>query len=267
MNCEREILEQRLVKPVIWFSKRNAVLFLLVILFIYISYLGTGIELAKLSQISNMFTFIANDWLPPDWSALPSAMSQAFITLEIAFLGTIFALLIALPLSFLAAKNTASTVTYSVARSILSFLRSVPEIVFGLIFVTVVGLGPFPAILAITLHNIGVLGKLISELVEAADKGPQEALRSVGAKRWMISVYGILPQIIPNVLSNYFYRLEVAVRTSLILGFIGAGGIGQQLFIHFKVFQYEKVAVDVLMIMLLVIAIDYVSALVRSKII
>jgi phosphonate transport system permease protein len=129
----------------------------------------------------------------------------------------------------------------------------------------VVGLGPFTAILAIFLHNIGVLGKLISELIEAADPDPQEALRSVGANRAMVALYGILPQIIPNVLSQYFYRLEVAVRTSLILGFIGAGGIGQQLFIHFKIFQYEKVAVDVMMIMILVVMIDYVSAVIRSK--
>jgi phosphonate transport system permease protein len=81
----------------------------------------------------------------------------------------------------------------------------------------------------------------------------------------MVALYGILPQIIPNVLSQYFYRLEVAVRTSLILGFIGAGVVGQQLFIHFKIFQYEKVAVDILMIMILVVMIDYFSAVIRSK--
>jgi phosphonate transport system permease protein len=251
----------------LWFSKRNVVLLVALLAAIYISSLSTGVDLTKLSQISNMVTFISEKWLPPDWSVLPSAIRETLVTLEIAFLGTIFAVFAALPLSFMAARNTSHPILYNVTRSILSFLRSVPEIVFGLIFVTVVGLGPFPAVLAIILHNIGVLGKLISELVEAADPGPQEALRSVGANRSMVSIYGILPQIVPNILSNYFYRLEVAVRTSLILGFIGAGGIGQQLFIHFKIFQYEKVAVDVLMIMLLVIIIDNVSAFVRSRII
>ncbi len=226
---------------------------------------GTQIDFTKLAQISNLFEFIRQQWLPPAWEVFPSALRETLITLEIAFLGTIIAIFIALPISFLAANNTAPSYVYNMMRTTLSFLRSVPEIVFGLLFVVSVGLGPFPAILAIMLHNIGVLGKLISELIEAADQGPQEALRSVGAKRSMIALYGILPQILPNVLSQYFYRLEVAIRTSLILGFIGAGGIGQQLFIHFKLFQYDKVAVDVLMIMILVIIIDYLSAMIRSK--
>jgi phosphonate transport system permease protein len=249
----------------LWLNKRNLIYAMTIIAAIYGSAKGTQIDLSKFAQISNMFTFIREKWLPPAWEVFPSALRETFITLEIAFLGTIAAIFIALPLSFLAARNTSSPPVYNIVRIILSFLRSVPEIVFGLIFVTAVGLGPFPAILAILLHNIGVLGKLISELVEAADPGPQEALRSVGANRTMVSIYGILPQIIPNILSQYFYRLEVAVRTSLILGFIGAGGIGQQLFIHFKMFHYDKVAVDVLMIMILVVIIDYVSAVIRSK--
>lgn len=249
----------------LWLTKRNLIYVIIIIAAIYGSAKGTQIDLSKFAQISNMITFLREEWFPLAWEVFPSAFRETLVTLEIAFLGTIGAIVIALPLSFLAARNISSPLIYNTARTLLSFLRSVPEIVFGLIFVTAVGLGPFAAILAIFLHNIGVLGKLISELVEAADQGPQEALRSVGANRSMISLYGILPQIMPNVLSQYFYRLEVAVRTSLILGFIGAGGIGQQLFIHFKIFQYDKVAVDVLMIMILVVVIDYVSALIRSK--
>lgn len=249
----------------LWLNKRNLLISLIIIAALYASIVGTQIDLSKWIEISNMFTFIHEKWLPPAWEVFPSALRETLVTLEMAFLGTIIAMIGAIPLSFLAARNLSSPLVYNTVRTALSFLRSVPEIVFGLIFVTVVGLGPFPAILALILHNIGVLGKLISELVEAADQGPQEALKSVGASRSMISLYGILPQIIPNVLSQYFYRLEVAIRTSLILGFIGAGGIGQQLFIHFKMFQYEKVAVDVLMIMILVVVIDYLSAVIRSR--
>jgi phosphonate transport system permease protein len=249
----------------LWLTKRNLIYAILIIAAIYGSVKGTQIDLSKFAQISNMITFIRKEWFPLAWEVFPSAFRETLITLEIAFLGTIGAIIIAVPISFMAARNTSSPLVYNTVRTILSFLRSVPEIVFGLIFVTAVGLGPFAAILAIFLHNIGVLGKLISELVEAADQAPQEALRSVGGDRSMISLYGILPQIMPNVLSQYFYRLEVAVRTSLILGLIGAGGIGQQLFIHFKIFQYDKVAVDVLMIMILVVVIDYSSALIRSK--
>lgn len=249
----------------LWLNKRNLLISLIIIAAFYGSVVGTQIDLFKMIEISNMFTFIHEKWLPPAWEVFPSAFRETLVTLEMAFLGTIIAIIGAIPLSFLAARNTSPPLVYNTVRTALSFLRSVPEIVFGLIFVTVVGLGPFPAILALILHNIGVLGKLISELVEAADQGPQEALKSVGANRAMVSLYGILPQIIPNVLSQYFYRLEVAIRTSLILGFIGAGGIGQQLFIHFKLFQYDKVAVDVLMIMILVVVIDYLSAVIRSK--
>jgi phosphonate transport system permease protein len=249
----------------LWLNKRNLIFGFIIIAAVIGSAQGMQMDLSKFVRIPEMFAFVREDWLPPAWEVLPYALRETIITLEMAFLGTVLAMIIALPLSFLAARNASHPLIYSIVRTVLSFLRSVPEIVFGLIFVTVVGLGPFPAVLAITIHNIGVLGKLISELVEAADHGPQEALRSVGAKRSMVSLYGILPQIIPNVLSQYFYRLEVAVRTSLILGFIGAGGIGQQLFIHFKIFQYEKVAVDVFMIMILVVIIDYVSAVIRSR--
>jgi len=251
----------------IWLKTKYVLLLLVLLAAVLVSAVGTEVDLAKFGSAANMIAFIGERWLPPDWSVLPSALRMTAVTLEIAFLGTFLAVVAALPLSFLAAKNMAPPFIYNITRALLSFLRSVPEIVFGLIFVVVVGLGPFPAVLAIILHNIGVLGKLVSELVEASERGPQEALRSVGATRPMIALYGILPQLVPHILSNYFYRLEVAVRTSLILGLIGAGGIGQQLFLHFKLFQYEKVAVDVLAIMALVVAIDYCSAWIRSRVI
>jgi phosphonate transport system permease protein len=173
-----------------------------------------------------------------------------------------------LPLSFLAAKNTSGSIAmYSSTRGGLSALRSIPEIVFGLIFVTAFGLGPFAAVLAIILHNIGVLGKLISELIEAADSGPQEAMRSVGASKWVGHLFAILPQIWPNVLSQYFYRFEVAIRTSLILGFIGGGGIGQQLFNHFQSFYYTAVALDIVLIMIMVIIVDFIGGQIRARVI
>ncbi len=152
-------------------------------------------------------------------------------------------------------------------RGLFSFLRSIPDIVIGLVLVMAIGLGPFPAVIAIMLHNIGVLGKLVSELIEAADKGPQEAVQSLGLGRSMVALYGILPQIWPNVLSHFFYRFEVAIRTSLILGFIGAGGIGQLLFNSFRIFNYKEVMLYVLFIMALVIIVDLIGSYVRNRII
>src|SRR5690606_29779930 len=128
-------------------------------------------------------------------------------------------------------------------------IRSVPELVLALVFIPTVGLGPLPAVLALILHNIGVLGKLIAELIEAADDGPQEAVKAMGGGRLLIAAYGILPSILPLVFSQYFYRLETAIRTTLILGVVGAGGIGQMLYNDFKQFMYQRVTFEVLLIM------------------
>lgn len=214
-----------------------------------------------------MIDFLSQ-WFPMDFSLLPNMVQDTLETLAMAFLGSVFGLIIALPISFLAARNTSpSPILFQFSRIALSFVRSIPEIVFGLILLTTLGLGPFPAVIAIMFHNIGVFGKLISELIEAADPGPQEAMKAVGSKTWVANLFSILPQIWPNVLSQFFYRFEVAIRTSLILGFIGGGGIGQRLFNDFKTFQYSSVSLDVLIIMIMVIIIDFLASSIRKRII
>jgi len=251
----------------LWLTRSTIIIGLLLLGVIAVSWSGLGLDPARLLSADNIVTFIRNDWLPPDWSVLPEAVRESLVTVEIAFLSTFFALVVAVPLSFLAAGNVASGWLRGAVRLFLSFLRSVPEIVLGLLFVVSVGLGPFPAVIAIFLHNVGVLGKLVSELVEAADTAPQEALRAAGASRGVVALYAVLPQIAPNIVSQYFYRFEVAIRTSLILGIIGAGGIGQQLFMHFKVFKYAQVTVDVVVVMALVVAADAFSSWVRNRMI
>ncbi|WP_240688992.1 phosphonate ABC transporter, permease protein PhnE [Ammoniphilus sp. YIM 78166] len=246
---------------------RGSLTFLSAIIIVWSAY-GTEFDLGKFFDLGNSFVFLQSKWLPPDWTVLIPALKAAVITLQIAIMGTFLAILVALPLSFLAAYNTSpSLFVYNGTRWLLNLFRSIPEIVLGLLLVPSLGLGPFPAVIAIAIHNIGVLGKLIAELIEAADEGPQEAVKSVGASRLFVILYGILPQIIPNILSNYFYRLEVGVRASLILGFIGGGGIGNMLFIDFKIFNYSSVATEVLVIMLLVIAVDYLGTFVRKRVI
>jgi phosphonate transport system permease protein len=229
---------------------------------------GVEFNVRDFFDFGKTIEFFQRKWWPPDFSNAKYALKASIITLQIAIMGTFLGLLFALPLSFLGAWNTAPAKwVYNSTRGVMNFFRSVPEIVFGLLLVPTFGLGPFPAVLAIALHNIGVLSKLISELIEAADEGPQEAVRSVGAKRILVIIYGILPQIIPNILSHYFYRLEVGIRASLILGFIGGGGIGSMLFIDFKIANYQMVATEVLFIMVLVMMVDYIGAFVRKKVI
>ncbi|MGO4886531.1 phosphonate ABC transporter, permease protein PhnE [Anaerobacillus sp. MEB173] len=250
----------------VWFKRRYIIIGLILIFFIWISMRLTDFQLHKFEQFINAFYFVQERFFPPNWSILPKLIEESFVTLAMAFLGTFIALIIALPISFMAAYNTSRhPIFFSTTRASLSVLRSIPEIVFGLVFVVAVGLGPFPAVIAIMLHNVGVLGKLISELIESADHGPQEAMKAVGATRWVAVLFSILPQIWPNVLSHYFYRFEVAIRTSLILGFIGAGGIGQQLFNHFQTMQYKSVALDILMISVLVILVDFVGGKIRKR--
>lgn len=229
---------------------------------------GTNFNPMLFRDFPNTIRFVQKSFLNPDWSVLPMAIKQSVITLQIAIMGTTLALFIALPISFLAAKNTSPHwIINNTLRGTLSFLRSVPEIVFALIFVPTVSLGPFAGVLALAIHNIGVMGKLFSEIIESADIGPQEAVASTGAKKTIITLYGILPQVIPHILSNGFYRLEVSVRASLVLGLVGAGGVGQLLSIHFKMFQYNKVAVDCLVIMAMVILIDHVGGIIRRRVI
>ncbi|WJH34604.1 ABC transporter permease subunit [Paenibacillus sp. CC-CFT747] len=136
----------------------------------------------------------------------------------------------------------------------------------ALVFIPTLGLGPMPAVLALIIHNIGVFGKMISELIESVDRGPQEAVQSAGGTRILVALYGIMPQIIPLVISQYFYRLEVAIRTCLILGVVGAGGLGQLLYNDFKMFAYQRVAFEVVLIMLLVTSVDYLGAYVRKRV-
>jgi phosphonate transport system permease protein len=251
-----------------WFNPKSLVIAIFLLLLLIWSGFGVEFNLGKLIKSAENFNQIAELWFPPDFSRAESAFNATLLTLQVAFFGSFIALVIVLPLSFFAAKNTSPNLfIYQLVRGLFSILRSIPDIVIGLIFVILIGLGPFPAVMAIMLHNIGVLGKLISELIEAAEKGPQEAIQSLGLSRSLNALYGVLPQIIPNVLSHYFYRFEVAIRSSLILGFIGGGGIGQLLLNSFKIFAYDAVMLYVIFIMGLVILVDTLGGFIRNRVI
>ncbi|CAM3995612.1 phosphonate ABC transporter, permease protein PhnE [Alkalicoccus chagannorensis] len=252
----------------VWFQKKFFIYAAIIAALLIVSARGADFSFTALIDQSNTWEFIRDNFYPLRTDLLPYLLEQSLITLAVAFFGTFTALLLALPISLLAAENTASgRFSFYIVRSVLSLIRSIPEIVFGLIFVVSLGLGPFAALMAIFLHNVSVLGKLIAELVESSDKGPQEAMSSAGAGRRTGQIFSILPQIWPNVLSHYFYRLEVAIRTSLVLGMIGGGGLGQSLMNYYNSLAYDSMATAIVVIMGLVIIVDLFGGIVRKRVI
>ncbi|WP_426453294.1 phosphonate ABC transporter, permease protein PhnE [Paenibacillus sp. S-38] len=228
---------------------------------------GVGFDIALFRDLGNTYRFITEQWFPLDPADYEIALQAAVETLQISLFSIMIAIGIALPASFFAARNsTPARWLYDGFRFCFNLFRSIPELVLALLFIPTLGLGPLPAVVALIIHNTGVFGKMISETIEAIDRGPQEALQSVGGTRLLVSLYGILPQIIPLVISHFFYRLEVAIRTCLILGVVGAGGLGQLLYNDFKQFMYQKVAFEVLLIMVLVTGVDYLGAFIRKRV-
>jgi len=156
---------------------------------------------------------------------------------------------------------------YLGAKSLLNLLRTIPEIVWATVFVFAVGLGPFPGVLALGVHNGGVLGKLFGEVLENVDRRPIEALQATGATRFQILVYGILPQALPHFLAYALYRWEVNIRAAAMLGLVGAGGLGQRLHIAISLFLEHQLLTLLLAIYVIVTAVDYLSAYLRRLII
>ena len=185
-------------------------------------------------------------------------------TLLIAYSGTIVAVLFAVVLSFLAAANLNqnSFLRISVKR-LLEFFRTVPELVFALIFVVAFGVGPLPGILAIIIHTTGALGKLFSELVENIEMGPIEGLTASGAGKIATARYGAFPQVLPGIISYTLLRFESNVRSATIMGFVGAGGIGDELMLSIRRFYYADISAIICIIIVTVFAIDIFTGQLR----
>ena len=187
-------------------------------------------------------------------------------TLLISYVGTLAGMVIAFGLNFLAAENTSPAPWLRfVVRRLLEFARTVPGIVFALIFVIAFGLGPIPGVLAIAIHSSGALGKLFSEVVENADMKPVEGIRSTGASWLSCMRFAVLPQVIAGFVSYTLLRFEMNVREASVMGFVGAGGIGQELVVAIRKFYYSDVSAILLMIILTVFLIDIGTGWLRAR--
>ena len=213
---------------------------------------------------NDFFGFFLN--LAPDWRALEEIWAPLIETLQIAYLGTVFGTLLAAPLIFLASFNTAPNppVMWS-ARGILTLIRSIPDLLYAAILAPILAIGPLPGVVALTIFTMAVLAKLASETVEAVDPGPLEALRASGAGRNRTIVYAVLPQIGATMTSYILYVFEINVRASTVLGFVGAGGVGQLLNVYMSRFDYGGLSVLIIVIFAVVLTIDAASVYLRSR--
>ena len=205
--------------------------------------------------------------VPPDLRVLPAAVAGAVTTVEIALLGTAFAAVLALPLGFVSARNVAAPPMFHVARAALNFLRSVDTLVYALVFVAAVGLGPFPGVLAVIAYTTTSLAKLYSEAIEGIERGPVDAITATGATQLQVLRFGVLPQVLPLFLSYVLYRLETNIRAATVLGFVGAGGIGFYLQTYLRLIDYPAASTVLLVTVAMVIAVDFVSSRLRQRLV
>lgn len=267
---------------------RNLLLLGVVLTFFAWSYHGAEIQLSQLfsrDSFEQILVYIKK-LFPPDFSppVIQEALKGTFETFAISFMGTLLAVVIALAIVFFASRNlifsgllyemeprfgwrrAARMGPYLLAKSVLNILRTIPEMVWALIFVFLVGLGPFPGVLALGVHTGGVLGKLFGEVLEDVDTQALESLQATGANRLQILFYGILPQVLPQFIAYTLYRWEVNIRVAAVLGFVGAGGLGQRIHIAISLFFENQLLTLLLAIYILVTVVDYLSAYLRRKV-
>jgi phosphonate transport system permease protein len=230
-----------------------------------------SIDAVDLGNISRLFAgndstrLFVHDLLRPDFADWKMFVAKMWETVQIALWGTFLAVLLGIPLGLAAARNIAPAWIVTPVRWVMNLLRSVPDLVIGLLFVTAVGLGPLAGVLAITLNTAGVLAKLFSEAVESIDKGPVEGVRATGAGKLHEIVWGVLPQVAPLWTSFALYRFESNSRSATVLGLIGAGGIGQVLFDSMNAFDFRAVSAIVIVVVVAVTLIDTLSQVMRRR--
>ncbi len=234
------------------------------------------------ASLGNVATFVRGMFPPRLSPEFLAFLARPILeTIQISIMGTVIAVAIGLPFGLLATSTLVwrgvlherlsrrgrwalGVVPWALARGALSVFRAIPEYVWAFMFVRAVGLGPLPGVLAIGVAYGGILGKVYSEILEAASPRPLETLHAAGASRLGVVLYGLLPQALPHVVSYTLYRWECAIRASAVLGFVGAGGLGQQVELSMRMFQFDEVLTLLAALFLLVAAVDVISARLRG---
>lgn len=250
--------------------KRNwgwQITWLVVVLLLAASWRGAEIRPMDLVRDSGNMTQYAREFFPPNFSDWRLYLEEMLVTVQIALWGTALAVLTAIPLSLLASSNISPIWINQPIRRLMDGCRAINEMVFAMLFVVAVGLGPFAGVLALWIHTTGILAKLFSEAVEAIHPEPVEGIRSTGAGALYEIIYGVIPQVIPLWVSFTLYRFESNVRSATVVGMVGAGGIGVVLWDVMRGFQYAQTSAVILIIILTVSAIDLISSRIRKALI
>jgi phosphonate transport system permease protein len=236
------------------------------VFFFILAWAWQGSEIRPLDLIKdsgNMRKYAA-DFFPPNFKDWKLYISEMLVTVQIAIWGTLLAIIAAVPLSLLSASNVVSPWVYQPVRRLMDALRAINEMVFAMLFIVAVGLGPFAGVLALFIHTTGTLAKLFSEAVEAVDHRPIEGIRATGAHPMAEIIFGILPQVMPLWVSYSLYRFESNVRSASVVGMVGAGGIGVILYEVIRGFQYAQTCAVLIILIITVTIIDLISAYLRK---
>ena len=255
-----------------WYQRSSTLsVILLASAMFLVSALFTQVDLVKLFTNASATTEIWHRVFHPDWSILGLGVRLLIVTLFMAFMATLFGVLVAVPLSFLAARNLShgliGRTIYTLLRVLLSVIRSIEPIIWAIIFVVWVRTGnaAFAGTLALFVHSVADLTKLYSERLESIDPGPVEAIRATGANGLQVILYGIVPQIVNPYLSFTIYRWDINVRMATIIGLVGGGGIGQRLIQLTRNWVWDQAIVLMLLIMIAVWIMDYSSSRLRER--
>ena len=238
---------------------------LLVVVLIAWAWAGSDFRPAKLiTGLPRLAEFFSR-MVPPDMSVAQTVVVATAETIQIALFGTFLSIVASFFLGLLAAVNLTPQWVHQPTKWLLSILRGIPMILLALMFVSTVGLGPFPGVLAVALHSTGMLGKFYAEAFENARRGPIEALDSAGATWWQRVRFGILTQVAPDLARDSLFRFELNLRESLVLGLVGAGGIGFYIHLYIRGFQYDKVATLTIIVLLMVVLVEQMSVAIRHR--
>jgi phosphonate transport system permease protein len=229
---------------------------------------GVGLSAERLARGIPALGGILGRMFPPDLERLPQILWSLVVTFQMALAGAVLGLLLAFPLAVLAADGISPhPVVRQAARALIALFRTVPDLVWALLFVIAVGLGPPAGVLAIMVDKIGFAGRFFAEAMEETDKGPREALAALGATQMGVIFSAIVPMAMPSFIATSLFSLEKAVRGSVILGLVGAGGIGVELKVAFDLFAYSTAAMIIICIFILVLIVEQASNWVRRKLI